>query len=48
MSTRILVVEDQDIAQLVARYLEKAGFTADRSSSIPISTWCRPTGATSR
>ena len=27
MPTRILVVEDdQDIAQLVARYLEKAGF----------------------
>jgi DNA-binding response OmpR family regulator len=34
MSTRILVVEDdQDIAQLVARYLEKAGFTADVVSS---------------
>ncbi len=30
MSTRILVVEDDpDIAQLVARYLEKAGFTAE-------------------
>src|SRR2546428_4661556 len=30
MATRILVVEDdQDIAQLVARYLQKAGFTAD-------------------
>ena len=34
MSTRILVVEDdQDIAQLVARYLEKAGFAADVVSS---------------
>src|SRR5713101_421182 len=34
MPTRILVVEDdQDIAQLVARYLEKAGFTADVVSS---------------
>ena len=34
MSTRILVVEDdQDIAKLVARYLEKAGFTADVVSS---------------
>jgi two-component system, OmpR family, alkaline phosphatase synthesis response regulator PhoP len=34
MQTRILVVEDdQDIAQLVARYLEKAGFTADVVSS---------------
>ncbi len=30
MPTRILVVEDdQDIAQLVARYLQKAGFAAD-------------------
>src|SRR2546430_2168993 len=30
MATRILVVEDdQDIAQLVGRYLQKAGFTAD-------------------
>ena len=34
MPTRILVVEDdQDIAQLVARYLEKAGFAADVVSS---------------
>jgi DNA-binding response OmpR family regulator len=34
MSTRILVVEDdQDIGQLVARYLEKAGFAADVVSS---------------
>jgi DNA-binding response OmpR family regulator len=34
MPIRILVVEDdQDIAQLVARYLEKAGFTADVVSS---------------
>jgi two-component system alkaline phosphatase synthesis response regulator PhoP len=32
--TRILVVEDdQDIAQLVARYLDKAGFTIDIVSS---------------
>src|ERR1035437_9995347 len=30
MPSRILVVEDDpDIAQLVARYLEKAGFTTD-------------------
>src|SRR5437899_7894345 len=34
MPTRILVVEDdQDIAQLVARYLEKAGFVAEVVSS---------------
>jgi two-component system alkaline phosphatase synthesis response regulator PhoP len=34
MSTRILVVEDdQDIAQLVARYLDKAGFTTEIVSS---------------
>src|SRR5579864_6009289 len=34
MPTRILVVEDdQDIAQLVARYLEKAGFASEVASS---------------
>ena len=34
MSTRVLVVEDDpDIAELVARYLEKAGYTAARVSS---------------
>ena len=34
MSTRVLVVEDDpDIADLVARYLEKAGYTATRVSS---------------
>ncbi len=34
MPTRILIVEDDpDIAQLVARYLEKAGFTTEIASS---------------
>jgi DNA-binding response OmpR family regulator len=34
MSTRVLVVEDDpDIAELVARYLEKTGYTATRVSS---------------
>src|SRR6266545_5427320 len=34
MTTRILVVEDdQDIAELVDRYLSKAGFATDRVSS---------------
>jgi DNA-binding response OmpR family regulator len=34
MSSRILIVEDDpDIAQLVARYLDKAGFTTDRAAS---------------
>jgi len=34
MSPRILIVEDDpDIAQLVARYLDKAGFTTDRAAS---------------
>jgi DNA-binding response OmpR family regulator len=34
MSTRVLVVEDDpDIAELVVRYLEKAGYTATRVSS---------------
>jgi two-component system alkaline phosphatase synthesis response regulator PhoP len=34
MSTRILVVEDDpDIAQLVARYLDKAGFVSERAGS---------------
>jgi two-component system, OmpR family, alkaline phosphatase synthesis response regulator PhoP len=34
MSTRILVVEDDpDIAQLVARYLDKAGFVSERAAS---------------
>jgi len=34
MSTRILIVEDDpDIAQLVAHYLAKAGFTTERISS---------------
>jgi DNA-binding response OmpR family regulator len=34
MPTRILVVEDDpDIAQLVERYLEKAGFAVDRASN---------------
>src|SRR5882672_1205416 len=34
MSTRVLVVEDDpDIAEVVARYLEKAGFQATRVSS---------------
>jgi DNA-binding response OmpR family regulator len=32
--TRILIVEDDpDIAELVARYLDKAGFTAERAAS---------------
>ena len=34
MPTRILIVEDDpDIAELVARYLDKAGFTTERSAS---------------
>jgi DNA-binding response OmpR family regulator len=34
MSARVLVVEDDpDIAELVTRYLDKAGFTTDRVSS---------------
>src|SRR5580765_1636527 len=34
MPTRILIVEDDpDIAELVARYLEKAGFITDRATS---------------
>jgi DNA-binding response OmpR family regulator len=34
MSARILVVEDDpDIAQLVARYLDKAGFVSERAAS---------------
>ena len=34
MPTRILIVEDDpDIAQLVARYLDKAGFTTERAAS---------------
>ena len=34
MATRILIVEDDpDIAQLVARYLDKAGFTTERVTS---------------
>ena len=34
MPTRILIVEDDpDIAQLVARYLDKAGFTTERVAS---------------
>src|SRR5438552_192903 len=34
MTTRILVVEDDpDIAELVQRYLSKAGFTTDRAAS---------------
>ncbi len=34
MPPRILIVEDDpDIAELVARYLEKAGFTAERAGS---------------
>ncbi len=34
MATRILVVEDDpDIAELVARYLEKAGFAVDRAGN---------------
>ena len=34
MSTRVLVVEDDpDIAELVARYLEKAGYAVERVSS---------------
>ena len=34
MPTRILVVEDDpDIAELVARYLEKAGFAVDRAAN---------------
>ena len=34
MSTRILIVEDDpDIAQLVAHYLDKAGFTTERITS---------------
>jgi two-component system alkaline phosphatase synthesis response regulator PhoP len=34
MPTRILIVEDDpDIAELVARYLDKAGFTTERAAS---------------
>jgi len=34
MSTRILIVEDDpDIAELVAHYLDKAGFTTERIAS---------------
>jgi DNA-binding response OmpR family regulator len=34
MATRILIVEDDpDIAELVARYLDKAGFTTERATS---------------
>src|ERR1700680_3556778 len=34
MATRILIVEDDpDIAELVARYLDKAGFVSQRASS---------------
>src|SRR5882762_8627674 len=34
MSTRILIVEDDpDIAQLVARYLDKAGFVTDHAAT---------------
>src|SRR6267378_1873756 len=34
MPTRILIVEDDpDIAELVARYLEKAGFVTERAAS---------------
>jgi len=34
MATRILIVEDDpDIAELVARYLDKAGFVTERASS---------------
>ena len=34
MTSRILIVEDDpDIAELVARYLDKAGFTAERTAS---------------
>jgi DNA-binding response OmpR family regulator len=34
MTTRILIVEDDpDIAELVVRYLDKAGFTTERSAS---------------
>jgi DNA-binding response OmpR family regulator len=34
MTTRILIVEDdRDIAELVARYLEKAGFATERAAS---------------
>jgi two-component system alkaline phosphatase synthesis response regulator PhoP len=34
MTTRVLIVEDDpDIAELVARYLQKAGFIADRANS---------------
>jgi DNA-binding response OmpR family regulator len=34
MATRILIVEDDpDIAELVARYLDKAGFTTERAAS---------------
>jgi two-component system alkaline phosphatase synthesis response regulator PhoP len=34
MATRILIVEDDpDIAELVARYLDKAGFTTERAGS---------------
>ena len=34
MPTRILIVEDDlDIAELVARYLEKAGFVTERATS---------------
>ena len=34
MATRILIVEDDpDIAELVARYLDKAGFVTERAAS---------------
>ena len=34
MSTRVLIVEDDpDIAELVARYLAKAGFITERAAS---------------
>src|SRR3984893_14438317 len=34
MATRVLIVEDDpDIAELVARYLDKAGFVSQRASS---------------
>src|SRR5438034_3506548 len=34
MNTRVLIVEDDpDIAELVARYLDKAGFTTERAAS---------------
>ena len=35
MTTRILIVEDDpDIADLVARYLDKAGFVTERASNV--------------